>query len=448
LAYLGASGMLESDTAYQQDELILNGVRAVVRSESMRRLFALVRRVAKSTSAVLIDGETGSGKELVARAVHHFSPRVNGPFVDLNCTALPEHLLESELFGYQKGAFSGADVMKPGLFELADHGTLFLDEVGDLDSKIQVKLLRALEGASYYRLGGSTKVNVDVRIVAASNRNLSELVDEGKFRSDLFHRLAQFQLNVPPLRERPEDIVGIAEQELYRRFPESRFTPEAVQVLQQCEWPGNVRQLKNTIFRAVMTAPNPKTEIRACDLGTEARIHSSPAQTGEAENLYALEKRMIFQVVETTGNPDAAAKKLGISRRTLERKLKSYAAESRRPVGGLGVMKPEQQRYYRASVSVPAKVTCSGGEQLQARTVNVSFGDAGLHFDNAIEKLEPCTLSFELPDPVCVLEAKAKLAWCDQNGLAGMHFMELSNELQGRLEQWLLTRLRAEGWSL
>jgi len=440
--------MHEKCTEQLQDPLILDGVHAVVRSESMRRLFALVRQVAKSTSAVLIDGETGSGKELVARAVHHFSPRANGPFVDLNCAALPEHLLESELFGYQKGAFSGADAMKPGLVELADHGTLFLDEIGDLDSKLQVKLLRVLEGASYYRLGGSTKVNVNVRIVAASNRDLSELVNEGKFRSDLFHRLAQFQLNVPPLRDRPEDIVGIAEQELRRHCPESRFTPEALQVLQQCKWPGNVRQLKNTIFRAVMTAPNAKTEIRACDLGAETNIHSSPVHTGEAQNLSMLEKRMIFQVVETTGNPEVAAKKLGISRRTLERKLKSYAAESRGSVTTLGVMRPEQQRYYRASVSVPVTVTCPGREQLQARTVNVSFGGAGLRFESAIDELGLCTLSFELPDPVCVVEAKAELAWCDQNGLAGMHFVELPAELQGSLEQWLVKRMRAEGWSL
>jgi len=438
----------ESGIEGQQDQLVLNGVHAVVRSESMKRLFALVRRVAKSNSAVLIDGETGSGKEIVARAIHHFSPRSNDPFIDLNCAALPEHLLESELFGYQKGAFSGADTMKPGLVELADHGTLFLDEVGDLDSKLQVKLLRVLEGATYYRLGGSTKVSVNVRIVAASNRDLSELVNEGKFRSDLFHRLAQFQLNVPPLRQRPEDIVGIAEQELFRHFPESRFTPEALRLLQQCEWPGNVRQLKNTIFRAVMTAPNAKNEIRAIDLRADAHMHSSSAQTCEVENLHELEKRKIFEVVETTADPDVAAEKLGISRRTLERKLKSYATESRGSVTALGIMRPEQQRYYRASVNVPVTIACPGRWQLQAKAVNVSFEGICLQFDSAIAELGPCTLSFELPDPVFPVEARAELAWCDRNGLAGMHFVAVSGESPDRLEHWLLKRMRAEGWSV
>ena len=169
--------MPETGAEYEPSELILNDVHVVVRSESMRKLLALVQRVAKSTSAVLIDGETGTGKELVARAIHHFSPRAANAFIDLNCAALPEHLLESELFGYQKGAFSGADTMKPGLVELADRGTLFLDEAGDLDPRLQVKLLRVLEGASYYRLGGSHKITVNIRLVAASNRDLSGLVE-------------------------------------------------------------------------------------------------------------------------------------------------------------------------------------------------------------------------------------------------------------------------------
>jgi transcriptional regulator with PAS, ATPase and Fis domain len=434
--------------AEHQDELMLNGVHVLVRSESMRRLLALAQRVAKSTSAVLIDGETGSGKEVVARAIHHFSPRAANPFIDLNCAALPEHLLESELFGYQKGAFSGADTMKPGLVELADNGTLFLDEVGDLDPKLQVKLLRVLEGASYYRLGGSHKVTVNIRLVAASNRDLSGLVDEGKFRSDLFHRLAQFQLHVPPLRERPEDIVAIAEQALEHHFPGSRFTPEALNLLKRCEWPGNIRQLKNAIFKAVMTAPSPEVEIRACDLQAEANTRLSSALTGSSVNLYELEKRTIFQVVETAGNIGVAAEQLGISRRTLERKLKLYAADSHSSVLPLGAMRPEQQRYFRASVNVPVAIDCQNYGQLEARTVNVSFGGICLQFDHAIDELGPCTLSFELPDPICTVEWKAELAWCDRKGLAGMHFVDLSGETYNRLEQWLVKRMRGEGWSL
>jgi transcriptional regulator with GAF, ATPase, and Fis domain len=168
---------------------------------------------------VLITGETGSGKELAACAIHEYSYRHSKPWIDINCAALPEHLVESELFGYEKGAFSGADSSKPGLFELADKGTLFLDEIGELPSHIQVKLLRVLDSAPYYRLGGHRKITVDVRIVAATNQDLEVAVQEGRFRKDLFHRLSQFQLRVPPLRERPEDIVVLAEHFLLLKAP-------------------------------------------------------------------------------------------------------------------------------------------------------------------------------------------------------------------------------------
>src|SRR6202049_3751477 len=187
------------------------GMPAVVRSKAMETLLALVERGAPTNATVLITGETGSGKELIARAVHHYSLRHSKPWVDVNCAALPEHLMESELFGYEKGAFSGADSTKPGLFELANTGTLFLDEIGELDRKMQVKLLRVLDGAPYYRLGGTRKVSVDVRIIAATNQDLEEMVRNGRFRNDLFHRLGQIAITVPPLRERREDIVPIAE---------------------------------------------------------------------------------------------------------------------------------------------------------------------------------------------------------------------------------------------
>src|SRR5438874_11296346 len=190
---------------------LVDGTTAVVRSEIMRKLMAMVERVAQQDAAVLIVGETGSGKEVVAKAIHQNSLRCGKPFVDVNCAALPEHLVESELFGYEKGAFSGADAMKPGLFELADNGTLFLDEIGELDGKVQAKLLRVLDGVPYYRLGGSRKVAVNVRVIAATNRDLAEEVAAGKFRRDLFHRLTQFHLQVPPFRERKDDIVTLAE---------------------------------------------------------------------------------------------------------------------------------------------------------------------------------------------------------------------------------------------
>src|SRR5260370_29681441 len=196
-----------------------HGMPAVVRSKAMENLLSLAERVARTNATVLITGETGSGKELIARALHHYSLRNSKPWVDVNCAALPEHLVESELFGYEKGAFSGADSLKHGLFELANTGTLFLDEIGELDHKMQVKLLRVLDGTPYYRLGGVRKIKVDVRILSATNVNLEEAVRAGKFRSDLYHRLNQIRLLVPPLRERPEDVVALAGMFLDRQGP-------------------------------------------------------------------------------------------------------------------------------------------------------------------------------------------------------------------------------------
>src|SRR5689334_689231 len=203
----------------------------IVRSESLKKVMKLAEKVARHPAAVLIFGETGTGKEMIARSIHQYSLRSSHPLIDVNCAAIPEHLVESELFGYDKGAFSGADSTKPGMFELADKGTLFLDEIGDLDLKIQVKLLRVLDGAPYFRLAGSKTVHVDVRVVAASNRDLEQLVRAGGVRSDLYHRLAQFRLEIPPLRERPEDVLGIAEQVLHEHYPSSNFTKDGVEKL-------------------------------------------------------------------------------------------------------------------------------------------------------------------------------------------------------------------------
>jgi len=196
------------------------GMTAIIVSEPMQRLMEVVQRVARSSATTLIAGESGVGKELVARAVHYYSGRAGKPWVDFNCAALPEQLLESELFGHERGAFSGADTAKPGLFELAHQGTIFLDEVGELDARLQVKLLRVLDGAPYYRLGGVRKVSVDVRVVAATNRDLERAVAQGRFRSDLFHRLSQFTLRVPPLRARPADIEPLARHFLAEHFPD------------------------------------------------------------------------------------------------------------------------------------------------------------------------------------------------------------------------------------
>ena len=240
------------------------GMPAVISSPGMRQLIELAERIAQSNAAVLITGESGSGKELIARAVHHYSLRCAKPWVDVSCAALPEHLVESELFGYEKGAFSGADSPKPGLFELAHHGTLFLDEVGELEPRMQVKLLRVLDGVAYYRLGGTRKVTVDVRIVAATNQDLEQMVETGSFRGDLYHRLGQICLRVPPLRERTEDIVPLAEHFLKQTNPRLSFSGEALQILEGHRWPGNVRELRNVVTKAAVLSR--EAEIGADDL--------------------------------------------------------------------------------------------------------------------------------------------------------------------------------------
>src|SRR6202046_1940333 len=240
------------------------GMPAVISSPGMRQLIELAERIAQSNAAVLITGESGSGKELIARAVHHYSLRCAKPWVDVSCAALPEHLVESELFGYERGAFSGADSPKPGLFELASHGTLFLDEVGELEPRMQVKLLRVLDGVAYFRLGGTRKVTVDVRIVAATNQDLERMVRTGEFRSDLYHRLGQICLRVPPLRERIEDIVPLAEHFLKQSNPRSFFSEDTLQAMRRSPWPGNVRELRNVVTKAAVLARD--LEIRGDDM--------------------------------------------------------------------------------------------------------------------------------------------------------------------------------------
>ena len=185
----------------------------------MQKVIDLVQRAARTSVSILITGETGTGKEIVARAVQHYSMRASRPWVDINCGALPEHLVESELFGHERGAFTGADTARPGLFELAHTGTIFLDEVGELDPRMQIKLLRVLDGVPYYRLGGRKKIAVDTRIVAATNQDLEAAIADHRFRSDLYHRLNEFQIRIPPLRQRPEDVIALAEHFLSIHSP-------------------------------------------------------------------------------------------------------------------------------------------------------------------------------------------------------------------------------------
>lgn len=299
------------------------GLEAVVASPAMRAALERVSRVARTPSTVLIQGESGSGKEIVARAVHQMSARSSRPWVDVSCGALPEHLMESELFGYERGAFSGADTAKPGLFELAHTGTLFLDEVGELDPKMQVKLLRVLDGAPYFRLGGVKKITVDVRVVAATNVDLERAARERRFREDLYHRLSQLVIKVPPLRERPEDVEALAKHFLAQVKPEGVLSPGAVQALLRHDWPGNVRELRNVITRAAVESTGKTVGVEDLELPEPALDLLT-----EGDNLDGLERAAILRVLgQTNGHRQRAADMLGISRRTLSRKLKQYALD-------------------------------------------------------------------------------------------------------------------------
>jgi len=299
------------------------GMKAVIASETMHSLMSLAERVARSKATVLILGESGSGKEVLARAIHHFSSRSEKPWVDLNCGALPEQLIESELFGYDRGAFSGAATNKPGLFELAHQGTIFLDEIAELEMKMQVKLLRVLDGVPYYRLGGVKKVTVDVRVVAATNQELETAVAQGRFRSDLYHRLTQITLRVPPLRQRVGDIAPLAMHFLAQHDPALRFSPCALDVLVRHAWPGNIRELRNVVMRAAVLSLG--DEIRAEDLPFDQASHIEAASISTTTSIEGMERKMIFDALHSTnGHQQKAAAKLGISRRTLSRKLKVY----------------------------------------------------------------------------------------------------------------------------
>ncbi len=301
----------------------------------MSHLLSLVEKVAVTDATVLIQGESGSGKEVIARALHHYSMRSSQSWVDVNCAALPENLLESELFGHEKGAFSGADSSKPGLFELANRGTLFLDEIGDLDLRMQVKLLRVLDGSSYYRVGGIRKVSIDVRLIAATNQDLKAAVREGRFRSDLYHRLCQIRLSVPPLRERVEDILPLAEFYLAGHNAKLKFAPAVSALLRTYAWPGNVRELRNVVIRAAVFATG--DEILPADLPEEFTLDTFSSDLQTLAALPELERSAIAKALgESRGHQQSAATKLGISKRTLQRKIKSYGLVAERNVSIAG----------------------------------------------------------------------------------------------------------------
>jgi transcriptional regulator with PAS, ATPase and Fis domain len=303
------------------------GMPAIIASRSMQALMRFVERIARSKAAVLITGESGAGKEVVARAVHEYSSRAGKSWVDINCAALPDHLLESELFGFERGAFSGADAPKPGMFELAHQGTLFLDEIGELNLKSQSKLLRVLDGYPYYRLGGTRKIEIDVRIVAATNTDLEREVGAGRFRADLYHRLNQVHVGVPALRERPEDIEPLASLFLRQQNPKLSQSLEAAAALTNYSWPGNVRELKNLMARLAATIDG--TTIDRSDLPPEFQPVSDEFEGEPPHSLDRLEQEVILHALEQAdGQRTRAAEMLGISRRTLIRRLKMYGVKA------------------------------------------------------------------------------------------------------------------------
>jgi PAS domain S-box-containing protein len=296
------------------------------KNREMQRLFAILPQVAESDSTVLIEGESGTGKELVARAIHNLSPRRDRPLVTVNCGALPDTLLESELFGYKAGAFTDARKDKPGRFALADQGTIFLDEIGDVSPALQVRLLRVLEEKTFEPLGGTASVKADVRIVAASNRRLADLVRAGTFREDLYYRVNVVTLALPPLRQRREDIPLLVDHFIARfnRLREKDITgvsPEVLQILMSHEYPGNVRELENIIEHAFILCPGGL--IQAGHLPEHLRPAESAPAPGDIQNLREVEARFLYEALrQHQWNRLATAKALGIHKTTLWRKMK------------------------------------------------------------------------------------------------------------------------------
>ncbi len=317
----------------------------VGQSDPMQQVFKLVGRVAGSDAPVMITGESGTGKELVARAIHHYSPRNNSTFVAINCAAIPEHLLESELFGHEKGAFTGAATQREGRFEQSDGGTLFLDEIGDMPLSLQGKILRVLQNGEFSRVGGNTTIKTDVRIIAATNKQLETEVADKHFREDLFYRLNVVRIQLPPLRARVEDIRLLAEYFVQRvatekRLPKFKLSEDAIRVLEAHNWPGNVRELENTIQRACLLATSDILLPKDIPLGANAADSPTTALTKDAaievllraaqadasiELIPWLEREFTVHAMrETKGNQVQAAKLLGMTRATLRKRLERF----------------------------------------------------------------------------------------------------------------------------
>jgi DNA-binding NtrC family response regulator len=336
---------LFEETERLQRQLAYQGVLVdmVGTSAPMQQVFSIIRQVAPSKASVLIAGESGTGKELVARAIHHLSNRRSGPFVAINCAALPETLMESELFGHEKGAFTGALERRAGCFELAQHGTLMLDEIGEMATGTQAKLLRVLEDSRVRRLGGKSELSVDVRVIAATNRNIEEALKKGELREDLYYRLNVFEINLPPLRTRMIDVPVLCEAlitQLNRKHScnVTHLNPDVMEAFKKHTWPGNVRELRNVLERAVIVAGEGviQTAHLPYDFGVSTGTHTA-AQVFEPEGVrlpvgttVSQGERALIQLTlqHTKNNKTRAADILGISLKTLFNKLKEYGADT------------------------------------------------------------------------------------------------------------------------
>ena len=308
----------------------------VGRSEAMREIFTTVDRVAPTRATVLLCGESGVGKDLIARAIHHHSPRSNRPFVKINCTALPENLMESELFGYEKGAFTGANTTKPGKFEQADTGTVFLDEIGDVPASIQVKLLRILQEREFERLGSNKTRQIDVRVLAATNVDLRAALEQGTFREDLYYRLNVLPINIPALRERKEDIPFLATHFVKKLrkdlgSPVESISDGAMERLLAYHWPGNVRELENVLERSMVLASGPVLEASDVKLDTAPKARAATIDNflPDGMSLDAFEQSIIREALHrANGNKSQAARLLGLTRNALRYRLSQMGIES------------------------------------------------------------------------------------------------------------------------
>jgi two-component system NtrC family response regulator len=320
----------EGEAALQARESTVRFEEIIGSTPRMREIFAVVQRVAKTDATVIVEGESGTGKELIARAIHSRSARRDGPFVAINCGAIPETLLESELFGHERGAYTGAHVQRQGKFELANRGTLFLDEIGELPVHLQVKILRFLQERTIERLGGRQPISVDVRVIAATNRDLKQHLEQGLFREDLYYRLSVVTIDLPPLRERGEDILLIANRFLERAGQEHRrrvrFGSDAIQAIMAHNWPGNVREMENRVSRAVIMSRG--RVIMPADLDLAP---AEPTQMGSLRDTRErVERQTLVEVLSRhRGNVSQAARELKVSRPTLHGLLDKHAINAK-----------------------------------------------------------------------------------------------------------------------